>query len=257
VSADIGDKLMLNIAICDDNLDDLSKMTTLMNDYLNLQRDKRTIKYTAFQNAFDLIAALEIGERYDLVFLDILMPFMTGMDAAKEIREFNQDIKIIFLTSSSEFAVESYSVSAYYYAIKPIWREKLYILLDNVISEIEINIQKSILIKSKTALIRIKTHQLEFAEINTRTVLYHLTDGSVVEANGSMTELENLLGDDNRFIKPHRSYIINMAHIVALSQRDVKMLSGTLVPMSKANYTTMKSAYMAYTFDEQGTIIKL
>ncbi|SET70155.1 two component transcriptional regulator, LytTR family [Natronincola peptidivorans] len=197
-----------------------------------------------------MIAAMESGQRYELILLDILMPLITGMDAAKEIRQFNQDIKIIFLTSSTEFAVEAYSVGAYYYAIKPIWKEKLFILLDKVISEMETTLGKSFLIKSNTGLTRVFINRLEFAEVNGRTILYHLTNGSVIEATGSMTELEKLLSDNVCFIKPHRSYIINMEHIDTLSQREVKMQSLALVPISKANYPTVKSAYINFSFME-------
>jgi len=245
---------MLNIAICDDNIDDLSNMIALITDYINMQSDKNTIKYTAFQNALDLIAAMESGQKYDLVLLDILMPFMTGMDAAKEIRDFNHDVKIIFFTSSTEFAVESYSVGAYYYALKPIWKEKLFILLDKVISEMETQIDTSFLIKSKTGLTRIYINRLEFAEVNGRTILYHLTDGSVIEAAGSMTELEKLLSDDVCFVKPHRSYIINLKHIDTLFQREIKMQSLAFVPMAKANYHTIKSAYIKFSFTEYVTL---
>ncbi|WP_090446318.1 LytR/AlgR family response regulator transcription factor [Natronincola peptidivorans] len=215
-----------------------------------MQRDKYKIEYTAFNSAVDLIAAMESGQRYELILLDILMPLITGMDAAKEIRQFNQDIKIIFLTSSTEFAVEAYSVGAYYYAIKPIWKEKLFILLDKVISEMETTLGKSFLIKSNTGLTRVFINRLEFAEVNGRTILYHLTNGSVIEATGSMTELEKLLSDNVCFIKPHRSYIINMEHIDTLSQREVKMQSLALVPISKANYPTVKSAYINFSFME-------
>ncbi|SET81626.1 two component transcriptional regulator, LytTR family [Natronincola peptidivorans] len=241
---------MLRIAICDDTIGDLSNMVSIINDYKALQRDKYKIEYTAFNSAVDLIAAMERGEQYELVLLDILMPFITGMDAAKEIRQFNQDVKIIFLTSSTEFAVEAYSVGAYYYAIKPIWKEKLFILLDKVISEMETTLGKSFLIKSNTGLTRVFINRLEFAEVNGRTILYHLTNGSVIEATGSMTELEKLLSDNVCFIKPHRSYIINMEHIDTLSQREVKMQSLALVPISKANYPIVKLAYINFSFKE-------
>jgi len=239
---------MLKIAVCDDNIDDLSNMVSIINEYQSLQRDKHIISYTAFQNAVDLISAIESGQLYDIVLLDILMPFMTGMDAAKEIRQFNQDVKIIFSTSSTEFAVESYSVGAYYYALKPIWKEKLFILLDKIIFEMEINTSKSFLIKSKTGLTRIYINKLEFAEIIRRTVLYHLVDGSVIEAVGSMSELENEIITNPFFIKPHRSYIVNMNYIDTLSQREIKMKSLALVPLAKANYRTVKSTYIAYAF---------
>ena len=190
-----------------------------MNEYINLQNDTNIIKYIAFQNALDLITAIEIGETYDLVFLDILMPYMTGMDAAQKIRSFNDDIKIIFLTSSTEFAIESYSVDAFSYALKPIWKEKLFILLDKVISKIDTQVKKRILIKSKIGLIQLPIHRLEYAEISTRTMLFHLVDESTITANGSMSQLEALLSNDDRFIKPHRSYIVNMTHIIKFSQR--------------------------------------
>jgi DNA-binding LytR/AlgR family response regulator len=238
---------MLNIAICDDNKECLLNVTDLLNIYINIQRGKKAIKYSVFHNALDLIAAIESGQQYDLVLLDIIMPFMTGMDAAKEIRVFNQDVKIIFFTSSNEFAVESYSVGAYYYAIKPIGKETLFIILDRVVSEMETQINTSLLVKSTTGLTRIYMHRLEFAEVNGRTILYHLVDGSVIEATGSMTELEKLL-TDICFMKPHRSYIINMKHINTLLQKEIQMQSLAVVPMSKANYSDIKSAYIKFAF---------
>ena len=241
---------MLKIAVCDDNIADLSNVVSLIDDYQASQRDKNNIKYTAFQSAVDLIAAMESGQQYDLVLLDILMPFMTGMDAAKEIRQFNQAVKIIFMTSSPEFAVESYVVDAYYYALKPVWKEKLFILLDKVISETEIQLGASFLIKSKTGLTRIYITRLEFAEVIGRTILYHLTDGSVIEAIGTMNELEKELLANPCFIKTHRSYIINMEQIDTISQREIKMQSHALVPLAKANYSTVKSAYITFAFEE-------
>ncbi|MBF8984019.1 response regulator transcription factor [Lutibacter sp. B2] len=240
----------MNIAICDDNIADLSNIVSIISDYKNFHKDKHKINYTTFQSPLDLIAAMESGQQYDLMLLDILMPFMTGMETAKEIRQFNKDVKIIFFTSSTEFAVESYSVGAYYYALKPIWKEKLFILLDKVISEMETQINISFLIKSKTGLTRIYINKLEFAEVIGRTILYHLTDGTVIKATGSMTELAKELLSELGFIKPHRSYIINMEHIDTLCQREIKMQSLTLVPMAKSNYGTVKLAYINFVFKE-------
>jgi DNA-binding LytR/AlgR family response regulator len=238
----------MKIAVCDDSIEDLSNIVFIITDYIALQSDKHKIKYTAFNNAMDLITALESGQQYDLVLLDILMPFLTGIDAAKEIRQFNKDVKIIFITSSPEFAVDSYSVDAYYYALKPIWKDKLIILLDKVISDMETDSGISILKKSKTGLTRIYINKLEFAEVIGKTILYHLTDGSVIEAVGSMTGLENELLVNPCFIKPHRSYIINMHHIDTLSPREIKMQSHLLVPLAKANYNIVKSTYITFAF---------
>lgn len=238
----------MRIAICDDNISDLSNLVSIINEYKERHKDKYTIEFTAFHSAVDFIAALENGQKYDLALLDILMPIITGMAAAKEIRQFNQDMKIIFSTSSPEYAVESYSVGAYYYALKPIWKDKLFILLDKIISEIEISSRNSILIKSKIGLIRIHIKRLEYAEVITRSIFYHLTDGSVIEALGSMVVLEKDLSSYSCFIKPHRSYIINMEYIDTIAQKEIVMQSCAVVPLARINYPILKAAYISYSF---------
>ncbi len=240
---------MLKIAICDDNIADLSNIVSIIGDFQSLKRAKNGIKFTAFHSAVDLIAAMESGQPYDLVLLDILMPFVTGMDAAKEIRQFNKDVKIIFMTSSPEFAIDSYSVDAYYYALKPIWKEKLFILLDKVISETEIQSGSSFLVKSRSGLTRIYNSRLEFVEVIGRTIVYHLSDSSVIEAVGSMQVLEKELLSHPNFIKTHRSYIVNMEHIDTIGQREIKMQSLALVPLAKVNCNTVKQAYITYAFE--------
>lgn len=241
---------MLKIAICDDNIEELSHVVSLICEYQSLQRDKNSITFTAFQNASDLISAMESGQAYDLLLLDILMPFMTGMEAAKEIRQFNQDVKIIFMTSTPEFAVESYAVNAYFYALKPVWKEKLFILLDRVISETETQLGSGFLVKSKTGLTRIVTCRLEFVEVIGRSLLYHLTDGSVIEANGVMNEIEKELLPNPDFIKTHRSFLINMRHIDTIQLREIKMQSFATVPVARANSSIVKAAYLALLFQE-------
>lgn len=240
---------MLKIAVCDDNISELSNIASIITEYRRLQQNKNQVEFTAFHNAVDLIAAMEGGQQYNLVLLDILMPMLSGMDAAKEIRQFDQDVKIIFMTSSPEYAVESYSVDAYYYALKPIWKEKLFILFDKVISETEVKAGASLLIKTKKGLTRIYISRLEFAEVIGRTIVYHLTDGSLIEAIGSMQGLEKELLSNPGYIKTHRSYIINMDYIDTISPREIKMQSHAVVPLAKANYSTIKSAYIKFAFE--------
>lgn len=241
---------MFRIAICDDNIEDLSNIVSLVENYQSIQREPGNIQFTAFHNAVDFISAMESGQQYQVVLLDILMPHMTGMDVAKELRKFNQDIKIIFMTSSPEYAVESYAVNAYYYALKPIWKDKLFLLLDQVIEEMEDTSSLGFLVKSKSGLTRISIRSLEFAEIIGRTIAYHLTDGTVIEAVGSLQELEKEIFSESCFVKPHRSYIVNMEHIHTIQQRQIKMQSSAWVPLAKANSKAVKAEYIAFSFKE-------
>ena len=110
---------MIQIAFCDDDQTVLDQLSALLEKY-RAQRCVQ-IQCTAFHSPLDLLAEIEKGTRYDILFLDVIMPAENGITAAKEIRQHDNVVKIIFLTSSAEFAVESYVVGAYFYQLKPIW----------------------------------------------------------------------------------------------------------------------------------------
>ncbi|SDY95456.1 Response regulator receiver domain-containing protein [Proteiniborus ethanoligenes] len=101
---------MLQIAVCDDNIDELSNMV----QFINLYRSSKHLncEYAVFTNGFNLVSALVKGKRFDIYCLDIIMPGFMGIDVAKEIRDFDKTAPILFFTSSLEFALESYSVKA-------------------------------------------------------------------------------------------------------------------------------------------------
>ena len=123
---------MFQIAFCDDELATLNTLRVLLDQY-RVERNQE-IAYTAFQNPLELLAQIEKGTSYDILFLDILMPGQTGLQAAAEIWAQDTNVKIIFLTSSAEFAVQSYTVDAYFYQLKPIWKESFFRLMDSVLA---------------------------------------------------------------------------------------------------------------------------
>jgi len=90
-----------------------------------------------FQNGFEIISSLEKGNRFDIYILDIIMSNFSGIETAKEIRAFDKNSPIVFLTSSPEFALEGYKVKALNYVLKPASKEKLFETLDEVFSEIQ------------------------------------------------------------------------------------------------------------------------
>ena len=114
------------------------------------------IDYTSFHSPLDLLAAIEGGARFDVLLLDVLMPGENGIDAAAEIRNYDSDVKIIFLTSSPEFAVQSYSVDAYFYQLKPIWAESFYRLMDSVLATCEKEQADSLILRCKSGITRIE-----------------------------------------------------------------------------------------------------
>ena len=97
------------------------------------------------------------------------MPAENGITAAKEIRQYDNVVKIIFLTSSAEFAVESYVVGAYFYQLKPIWEDSFFRLTDSVIAECRRADQRSLILRCKTGISRIDLDQLLYCEVLGRT----------------------------------------------------------------------------------------
>ena len=119
---------MTKVAFCDDDLSILNEINVLLDKY-RVERN-RDIRYAAFQSPLELLAEIEKGMRFDILFLDVIMPGENGIEVAREIRKFDTNVKIVFLTSSEEFAVQSYTVGAYFYQLKPIWEESFYRLMD-------------------------------------------------------------------------------------------------------------------------------
>ena len=160
----------LKIAICDDNKDDLLHISTILNTYI---KERNTpILYKSFHSTTELLATAKSGS-YDLYLLDMIMPIVNGIDTAREIRSFDKVAKIVFLSSSPEFAIESYSVKAYNYVLKPITIEKLFSTLDDIIENASEENRPSIVVKSSDGIMRILLSKLTHVEAYHRRVIYY------------------------------------------------------------------------------------
>ena len=237
---------MIKIAFCDDDSAVLSDLHELLALY-RAEKNKEIDDYT-FHSPLDLIAEIERGTRFDILFLDVLMPGQNGIDAATEIRNYDKNAKIIFLTSSSEFAVQSYTVTAFYYQLKPICAEGFARLMDTVLSPCEKEQASSLILHCKTGITRIKPAQLEYCEVIHRTLFIHLTSGKVLECIGSLDELGRQLIPYGSFLRPHRSYLVNLEYIQNLSYRAITMSCLAEIPIPRGKYNEIKNAFLEYAF---------
>jgi DNA-binding LytR/AlgR family response regulator len=236
---------MLQIAVCDDNIDELSNMVQLINLYRSSKH--LNCEYAVFPNGFDLISALEKGKRFDIYCLDIIMPGFSGIDVAKELRAFDKTAPILFFTSSPEFALESYSVKAINYVLKPITKEKLFFTFDEMLEQI--NVEKdedAIIVKSNEGIQKILIANLVFAEVIGRNVLYHLLSGKVIECTEPFSAAcENLL-KYKCFIRTHRSYIVNMQYVDTIDNHQVTLQTHFTIPIAQGKTREIKESYLVY-----------
>lgn len=240
---------MIKVAFCDDDLSVIETLSVLIDQY----RVERNLKmeYVAFQSPLELLVEIEKGMRFDVLFLDVVMPGENGIEVAKEIRQYDSNVKIIFLTSSAEFAVQSYTVGAYFYQLKPIWEDSCSKLLDSVISECEKEQKNSLILRCKTGITRIELNKLEYCEVIGRTLLFHLEDGKVLERVGSLDELHGQLAQFDNFLRPHRSYLINMEYIQNISSKVITMTCLAQIPIPHGKYSEIKDTYLEYAFNRK------
>lgn len=239
---------MLKIAICDDDVQALSSITNLLNHY----RTKKNVAfvYDAFTNAIELLEAMK-RQSYDILFLDVFMPGMNGLTAAHEIRSFDSETKIIFLTSSKEFAVQSYAVNAHYYMLKPSTQVELFPILDRIVLE-KNKTEETLNIKQPSGFMRISLTKLEFLEVQGKKLMFHFDDSTVKEISGSLSDYEGQMLCKENFIKVHRAFLVNMDYIQVINPKELITYTGQRVPISRLLYKEIREKYMQFLFVKKG-----
>ncbi len=240
---------MVDIAICDDNINELTNIVRLINEYRTAKH--LNCNYATFQNGFDLIFALEKGKCFDFYCLDIIMPAYMGIDLAREIRIFDKNAPIVFFTSSSEFALESYSVSAVNYVLKPLSKEVFFNTIDMVLERMAIERDDAVIVKSNEGIQRILLSNLVYAEVLGRNVFYHLISGKVVECAESFASVAEHLLTRACFIKPHRSFIVNMRYVDTIGNNQITLQILSSIPIAQGKTREIRQRYLAYQMAEE------
>ena len=233
---------MIKVAFCDDDQLVRKDLCAFLDRY-RVKSDHQ-IECAAFSSPLELMAEIEKGARYDILFLDILMPGETGINVAAEIRGYDSNVKIIFLTSSQEYAVQSYTVGAHYYQLKPVREENFIWLMDSAIMQCEKEREDSLILRCKNGITRIGLRKLEYCEVNHRTLFIHLGGGEILESVGSLDELTRQLELYGYFLRPHRSYLINLDYVQKLTYHNITMASSAQIPLARGKYQEVKDAYL-------------
>lgn len=240
---------MLRIAVCDDCPDFLEQVTAL----LNLWPDKPgTLNCECFSDGDALLRA-HTETPFDIILLDVIMPLLNGIDTAKELRMQDKSVKIVFLTSSPEFAVDSYTVKANNYLLKPVDAPALYRCLDELYADIR---QKArcIIVQSSSAAYRVELDSIEHIEAQNKHILFALSDGRTIESINPLYSLEGKLLLSDGFFKCHRSYIVNLYQIDTYTAKEIKMRSGCRIPISRTCHKEFEEAYFSAIFGRVGDV---
>jgi DNA-binding LytR/AlgR family response regulator len=204
----------VKIALCDDDSFELENIKNTVSEFIASRQSDYQITVNTFTNGNDLLCYINKYGGFDLLILDIVMPGMNGIELAAEIRNNNTNCKIIFLTSSSEFAVNSYKVNAFYYLLKPFSGIELISLLNAALNQIGEEKSNSIAVKEKGKLTRVQINAIQYVESIIHKITFHLRGNEVISCYGTMNEFQAILSSDKRFTKCHKSFIVNMDYII-------------------------------------------
>ena len=235
----------MKIAICDDEIQFLDDICILFKKWGKKHGIKLSLR--RFTNGDALLLALH-NECMDLIFLDVVMPLLNGIDTARELRDNNQTVPIIFLTSSKEFAVDSYEVKALNYLLKPIAEEKLFTVLDEFLKTFEKS-KEAFIAKTSLGFFKVNVSDVVYLEAQNKHVNLYLSNDSTIEIRELFSNCEEFFSLEKGFFKCHRSYIVNLNHIEKFTKIQITTSNNASIPISRNNYVPFKEVYFNHMFE--------
>ena len=231
---------MYRIALCDDDREFCSSFENRLKDIL----DKRMVEYAVFVfcDTPSFLRALNNGERYDLVFLDVLIADQNGIDFARSLRARGYDFDIIFVTTSKDYAVDSFDVDSLYYLVKPVATDKLKSSLERFLKKKNAG---SIRLDTPEGYLNIRLADIVYIEINNHTISIHKADGGTETFRGTLEDMETRL-PLSMFLRPHRGYLVNYEYINGFSRNGIKLTRDTVIPVSRKRYNEAFGKFMEY-----------
>ena len=235
---------MIRIAVCDDSPEFLQQAVNMVERWS--EESGVPAEIFRFDNG-DALLAKNAVTHMDIIFLDIIMPLQSGIDTAKELRQSDKAVKIIFLTSSPEFALDSYEVKAQGYLLKPATYEKVKETLTECSHTFEEE-PKNIVLKTAFGYQKLYFHDMEYAEAQNKRVVFYLRTGKTVESAESLHSLEERLSINDGFFKCHRSYLVYLPNVDHFSMTEIITKSGRSIPIARGYGKAFKEAYFAFVF---------
>ncbi len=240
----------IKIAIIEDEV----VHTKLLSGYLNeWSREQDTlIQIKEFVSAESFLFEWEDNNDFDMLFVDIQMKAMNGMEMAKKIRRKDTDINIVFTTGITDYLQEGYEVEAMHYLIKPIDEVKVKNCMDKVVAKIareSSNLIKYLLVHSRDELLKVPQDRINYIEARGHHVIMEvMTDKQRtehIEITESLSEIAKNL-DTIKFVKCHRSYICNLQNVHHIDKENVALDSGSKIPVSRRLYAEVNQAFIKF-----------
>lgn len=200
---------MIHIAIIEDSKTDALRIQEYLKRYASEQDQHFKISY--FPEAVSFLE--DYQPIYNIIFMDIDLPNMNGMTAARKLREFDSNVILIFSTNLTNYAIKGYEVNALDYMVKPIDYYSLAMKLKRALANIEMERGSHITISQKNGMVRLLISEIHYVEIITHQLIYHTKQGTY-ETRDTIRNAETMLSP-HHFFRCSNSYLINLKYVTA------------------------------------------
>lgn len=216
------------IAVVDDLERDRAWLAEKLADYM--ARERLEYELTAFASGEAFSAALEQGQRFNLVFMDIYMDGITGIEAAQTLRARDMDCKLVFLTTSEDFMRQGFSLNSAHYLIKPVKDEDFAQAMANCRLGRALQVPTlAVTVEGRT--LEVDTRQIRYLEVQQRSVVLHTTRGDL-PLGRSFSAAAAPLERDRRFLLCFKGVLVNMDHIAAQTGDELRLDDGSILPIA-------------------------
>ena len=231
---------MLLIAVCDDIPIECADIAKQIETILKQSNTDFMIK--KFFGGLELIQS---RESFDIIFLDIKMPNINGMELAKQIRKQGRQSLIIFITSASEYVFDAFDVEAFQYLLKPIQTDKLKNVLEKATKKMQIDANIDFLMISANRQIqKVFLKNILYIESIGRIAKIHCNNGTL-ETYEQIGILEDKLSD-KFFFRCHKCFLVNLNFVDAFNKTEVRLENGEKIMLAKRRYEDFQKAILSY-----------
>lgn len=233
---------MYRIVVCDDEMGVRHTLQKFLERYA--QEHQEEFDILSFSSANELLK--DYPKETDLLFLDIRMDGINGMAAAREIRQFDSQVCIIFITTMYQYAIEGYAVRAFGFVKKPVSYSEFSHELGCALVQIRGTREKETLItvKDGATVHRLAISRIMYLEVRNHSVQISM-DGMVLDVRGQMNQFEEQLAGYG-FFRPHASFLVNSDYISSIDNNTIFLKSGDEIPLSQHRKKSFINALSEY-----------
>lgn len=234
----------LSVMVCDDLEEDRFTLARMVQRYADASHIRLTLDTAA--SGDELLSRLTPG-KWDVAFLDIYMPGISGIDAAKQVRERDPACALIFATTSREHGLIGYDLQIMDYLVKPFNQGDVNSALDWLLQNRNNQI-RTLSFHADWESVEVRLRDISYIEVRQHTSLIHV-DGRVFSTRRSIDSLESEIRSE-QFFRCHRSFLVNLDQVSGIQKRDFLMADGTLVPISMQNLARARQACLNWSLEK-------